>query len=218
MDGQRFDHVTRLIGSGASRRSVLKGLTGALIGAAGLVGARSSAIAGSCGSEGAACGAQGDLPCCPEFVCGKGSCIGEGPICTDVGGECGDVPAQGRIECCSGLVCIDSTCQPACVDVGEECGNLDGFEVPCCEGFACSAEGICESIIPEPECGVDADCVAAAAGDFDAAICCGGFCITGIECCIDDEDPNARCAEGATCFEGICVFACKGDADCASGT
>ncbi len=39
-----------------------------------------------------------------------------------------------------------------------------------------------------------------------------------MECCIDDEDPNARCPEGSTCFEGVCVFACKGDSDCEEGT
>jgi hypothetical protein len=269
MDGQRFDHVTRLIGAGATRRSVVKGLTGALIGAAGLAGLRSQAGATvTCGDLLAPCGGQNDPPCC-SGICGKGICItengcfsdedcGDGEICCGVDAgfgvcdaieccgvgdqvHCGeglvcneegfcDVPclgfeepcgaggpAQGEIPCCDGLSCIDGSCQPICANEGEACGILDGLKVFCCEGLACNSESVCEEIIVL-ECAVDSDCVAADAGDVDAAICCGGFCITGIECCIDDEDPNARCPEGSSCFEGVCVFACKGDADCDSGT
>ena len=89
------------------------------------------------------------------------------------------------------------------------------------KNLVCNSEGVCEEIVPEPECTTDEDCVLEAAGDTDAAICCAGVCRQ-IECCIDDiltgGDPNDRCPEGSSCFEGICVFACKGDSDCKAGT
>jgi hypothetical protein len=247
MDGQRFDHVTRLIGSGASRRSVLKGLTGALLGAAGLASARSQAGATvTCTPQGVSCGGEA-LPCCPGFIClsatetcglciedgseitcasgeeccsglcGKGVCFSEEPVCLEFDETCGLNPAQGELSCCEGLTCIDNVCVPVCAEVGESCGTLQGrTDVVCCEGLACNDEGVCEEI-EVPECETDDDCVIEAAGDVDAAICCAGACRQ-IECCIDDEDPNARCAEGSSCFEGICVFACKGDSDCETGT
>ena len=35
-----------------------------------------------------------------------------------------------------------------------------------------------------------------------------------LECCIDDDDPNARCGDGETCFEGICQPFCTNDMQC----
>ena len=148
----------------------------------------------------------GACAACVDFVCIADCTLGEGDSCCD------------ENETCNLETGVCEALAPVCAGDGESCGVLAGRpEVFCCEGFACNAEGICEEI-EAPECEIDDDCVVQAAGDIDAAICCGGFCITGIECCIDDANPNDRCAEGSTCFEGVCVFACKGDSDCASGT
>jgi LPXTG-motif cell wall-anchored protein len=58
-------------------------------------------------------------------------------------------------------------------------------------------------------CGSDDQC------DGDE-ICCEGTCAA-IECCIGDADPNARCPEGTSCFEGVCdpVLGCGSDDQCA---
>jgi len=250
-----------LIGSGASRRSVLKGLTGALIGAAGIVSRHQYGSATIvCTSVGDPCGGETNAPCCAGLVClassetceaclpsGLGGCGSNEECCTGDcwKGLCFDCISSedcGACEFCGGYVCVadctvgegNSCCndgeicnletgaceieEPVCVGEGESCGFPNGEgEVPCCDGLACNDEGVCEEIVA-PECETDEDCVLQAAGDVEAAICCGGVCITDIECCINDEDPNARCAEGSTCFEGVCVFACKGDSDCAEGT
>lgn len=50
--------------------------------------------------------------------------------------------------------------------------------------------------IAQGSCASDADCA-------EDEICCAGTC-RAIECCIDEADPNARCPEGTSCFEGIC--------------
>jgi hypothetical protein len=161
------------------------------------------------------CGTEDEVHCPSDEICtAEGTCQF---VCIDLGEECSD---EGRFGCCDRLTCIDSTCQPICAEEGANCDTSEGIAILCCEGLACNSEGVCEEIV-SAECEVDADCVTAAAGDVDAAICCAGVCRQ-IECCIDDiltgADPNARCPEGSSCFEGICVFACKGDADCESGT
>ena len=65
----------------------------------------------------------------------------------------------------------------------------------CPEGTSCF-EGVCDPVTEPGACASDDEC-----GDDE--ICCAGFC-RAIECCIDDEDPNARCPEGTSCFEGVC--------------
>src|SRR5690606_19560092 len=68
----------------------------------------------------------------------------------------------------------------------------------CPEGTSCF-EGTCDEIDETEEplaCASDEECP-------EGEICCAGFCRQ-IECCIDEEDPNARCPEGTSCFEGMC--------------
>lgn len=299
VDGQRFDELTRLIGAGATRRRVLKGLTGALLGVGGLAGARSAMAGAVCQTEGAACG---ELECCGELVCFadntcqtcseadaacassseccSGNCSpstetcqpAEEPICAFIFEDCTELPCCfdalcasdgfgnsvcfrpnecpvegdgcGKGFCCPGLECVENICTVVCNDEpGAECGSdaaccaeaglscvegvctLDvcrvaeeacGVGAPCCGDLECD-DSVCMPPVVEPECEVDADCVVVAAGDVDAAICCAGVCRQ-IECCIDDiltgGDPNARCDDGESCFEGLCVSICQGDASC----
>jgi hypothetical protein len=249
MDGQRFDEVARLFGSGASRRSVLKGLTGALIGVSGIAGHRSLASATvACAAEDEACaGGDGEstLPdCCGVLICKHAE--GEEGVCVSICGGAGD-PCTELLDCCApDYFCNSETsqCQAAAADceTDEDCGegticcgygggtgNAGCVAWECCgegdadhcdAGEACTAAGVCE--VAAPECETDTDCVLQQGDDDDtAAICCAGVCRQ-IECCIDDVltggNPNDRCDAGEVCFEGQCVFVCKGDADCASGT
>lgn len=50
--------------------------------------------------------------------------------------------------------------------------------------------------VAQESCATDADCA-------DDEICCAEVC-RAIECCIDEDDPNARCPKGTSCFEGVC--------------
>ncbi|MEZ4499151.1 MAG: hypothetical protein R2839_03600 [Thermomicrobiales bacterium] len=58
----------------------------------------------------------------------------------------------------------------------------------------------------------------------EGSICCAGYCRE-IECCIDDiltgGNPNDRCPDKCTCFEGLCVdeyqnhcAVCHSDKEC----
>jgi hypothetical protein len=182
-----------------------------------------SCIGGVCHAEGTCL--PDDEVCGADFQCCSGLCLRE--HCW----SCADRACLDDGDCCLGYACIgagessaygncSSTGEPACAGEGEAC---DANPVPaadpytlCCDGYVC-ANNICVVVTAPAECEVDADCVVGAAGDIEGGICCRGACRQ-IECCIEDADPNARCAEGATCFEGLCVFVCKGDADCTDGT
>jgi hypothetical protein len=240
MDGQRFDHVTRMIAAGASRRSVLKGLTGALLGVAAGAGWRSHASAGECGAEGDACGGDGNPLCCGDLECSSGTetcqpvvapgCetdddCAEGEFCGK--GQCFALPCETVEDCPEGYFCkgVCFPIPPEC-EVDEDCVQVEGVIGPgpiCCAG-TCVAQECCgaddvhcdegEFCTDEGICVViGPECETDEDCD-DGEICCAEACHA-IECCIEDEDPNARCGDGETCFEGVCEAVCTGDADCA---
>lgn len=149
MDTRKFDDLTRSMALGKSRRTVIKGLFGGVVG--------TIAIAGR-----PAYGALAQLGCGSDEQC------------------------DDNQICCNG-VCADIQC---CIDD-------DDPNARCPEGTSCF-EGYCDPIILG--CGSDAEC----AGD---EICCEGVCAA-IQCCMGDDDPNARCPEGTSCFEGYCDVLC----------
>ncbi len=152
MDIRKFDDLTRSMASGKSRRTVIKGLFGGVVGGIAIAGRPAyGALAGIAETE-----------CTIDDNC-------------DVG------------MCCAG-VCRDIEC---CID------NPDP-NATCPEGTSCF-EGQCDPI--QLGCGSDDQC----AGD---EICCEGVCAA-IQCCIGDADPNARCPEGTSCFEGQCDALCE---------
>jgi hypothetical protein len=88
----------------------------------------------------------------------------------------------------------DEASAQACAVVGEECGE----DADCCDDLVCT-EGTCQ----EPAVCAGEGEACEEDGDCCAGICCVGAC-RDIECCIDEPDPNARCPEGTSCFEGVC--------------
>ncbi|MCA9858116.1 MAG: hypothetical protein KC438_00270 [Thermomicrobiales bacterium] len=150
MDTRKFDDLTRSLAAGKSRRTVIKGLFGGVVGGIAVAGRPAY---GALAQD--ACTA--DTDCLEDEICCAGFCR--------------------AIECC-----IDD------VDPNARCP----------EGTSCF-EGVCDPIVLG--CGNDDECA-------EDEICCGGVCAA-IECCIDDEDPNARCPEGTTCFEGQCDLVCE---------
>jgi len=172
MDGQRFDDVARLIGTGASRRSVVKGILASALGLGGVGVVRS--LAGAVDAP-ISCMNDGDCP--------------EGTICCESGNE---------------SFCVSDEC----------CGPDDDH---CAVDEFCTDEKICVLLSGRDECQEDSDCLEIQGESEIPAICCGGVCAQ-IECCTDDEDPNARCADGTSCFEGYCDPICSSDDDCDTDT
>ena len=117
MDERRFDELTRRLGAAASRRQVLGGLAGAVLGYFGGVGAAVSAQTATGGAPcgGAVCGAG-------EFCCNP-SC---GP-CAPIGGACTlqacETPAGepcNAVTCGAGEFCCNHSCS-TCAPVGGAC-------------------------------------------------------------------------------------------------
>jgi hypothetical protein len=154
----------------------------------------------TCGLMGDACEELPDC-CAPDYVCNTttGQCEAAAePDCSS-GADC-----EGDLICCGydggGGGCVVWQC----CGVGDtaHCSEDEVRAGPfgCGAGKVCS-QFICQAVAPI-DCESDADCVAPA-GEDAAFICCAGACMQ-IECCMEDEDPNARCGEGETCFEGYC--------------
>jgi hypothetical protein len=199
-------------------------LFGTLLAGGAVVAQRGGALAQDCTTDAdcaggqtcveGVCTADGPPPCATDV-----DCTGEGEICC-AGGclaiECCIDDEDPNARCPDGTSCFEGMCDPipepgACTS-DDECGEDEiccaGFcrEIECCideedpnarcpEGTSCF-EGVCDPITEPGACESDDECP-------DGAICCAGFCRE-IECCIDDEDPNARCPEGTSCFEGVC--------------
>ena len=165
MDTRKFDDLTRSLAAGKSRRTVIKGLFGGVVGGIAIAGRPAYGALAQLG-----CGS--DDQCEADEICCEGVCA--------------------AIECC----------------IGDDDPNAR-----CAEGYTCF-EGVCDPIILG--CGSDAECA-------DDEICCEGVCAA-IQCCIGDENPNARCPEGTSCFEGYCDVLCDvvgcddGDCCCDDGT
>jgi len=68
MSDTRFDELARLLGRGASRRQVLKGLAGSALAAAlSAIGVSEAGAQPGCRQEGHPC--EGNQVCCPGLVC-----------------------------------------------------------------------------------------------------------------------------------------------------
>ena len=189
MDNRKFDDLTRSLAAGKSRRTVIKGLFGGVVG--------SIAVAGrpAYGAFAQVVNCSDEDPCPIGYACVDNVCQQSAPGCVS------DTDCDEDQICCSG----------ACLAI-ECCIEDDDPNARCPEGTSCF-EGTCDPILG---CGDDSEC----ASD---EICCNGVCAA-IECCIDEEDPNARCPEGTTCFEGYCDVICEiagcddGDCCCDDGT
>jgi hypothetical protein len=198
MDGQRFDDLARLIGSGASRRRVLTVLTGGL----GSLWLGKGAARAQCANP-ETCQTDGD--CCDRFTCDAESsaCVAP-PSCHPTGEAC-----AADAECCVGS-CLGGMCA-ACSRPGAACTD----EVGCCGSAGC-VDGICVGCGP-----LERPCP-----DYDH--CCLGECLWQELCvgCLDQRDQcyeDANCCNGGSCFQGRCAICsginapCTASSECCSG-
>ena len=210
MDGQRFDQLTRVLASGASRRGILRGLAGG-IGALVL-----TAIGRRLGA--AAPGGQGGGPDPCSQACAFEP---KGPrqaackqACRECGGNFNQICFGNQIICCAGGEC--------CFD--EQTGNaVCSTQLPACpeplvrEGCACVCPGTCGpgefpdpsqgcACVPFPTCdpgGAPENCAAGVEANCGP----GGSCA-----CVEDVDGDFACIERACTFT-----ACTSGTDCEGG-
>lgn len=185
MDPQRFDRLARLIGSGASRRGVLKTLaSGAAALVAGAVAQDANAAAKR--SVGNSCVTNSD--------CASGRCVAESrtrKIC----------------HCASAADCPAATAQchtAACLPTGY-CGAAPTPGAPCTDGNACTTGDTCDSsgvcvggapVVCQP---ID-QCHDAGTCNPATGVCSNPVKADGTAC----NDGNA-CTQTDACQAGVCV-------------
>jgi hypothetical protein len=113
VDDRRFDDLARLIGTGTSRRRLLRLLTGGLAGGwavAARVPAPAAAGEATCAMVGEECvpGEPNSGCCCGttcgQFPDGRLECVN---CCIPEGGDCGQSSLPGCNFCCNDLACVD---------------------------------------------------------------------------------------------------------------
>lgn len=143
MDNNRFDQLTRALGSGANRRQVLRALAGSVVGAAVGPVVRSASAAQSNDDCASFCTQLPPGPargqCVSDAAQGQGLCYQCGPASGDptallCAGNCVDSSADNQNcggcgqPCDAGKVCVDSSCISPCpapqVDCGSGCTDL----------------------------------------------------------------------------------------------
>ncbi len=111
MERRRFDELTKALATGASRRSVLKGMLGGVAAGAGITVVPQVAGAQDdvCIEPGGDCEmVDGATPCCGSYTCSETICD-NARGCWEVEDEC-----DAEYPCCDDtLTCVDGACVEA---------------------------------------------------------------------------------------------------------
>jgi Stigma-specific protein, Stig1 len=213
MDGDRFDSLTRALGSGRSRRSVVKGL-GKGIGAAALGAVGLSRL-------GKAEAAGGGNSACAHFCT---AAFPPGPA----RGQCVSDAAHGTGACVACGADITHFCNGVCVNPATDVNNCGAC------GNVCSAPANATATCASGTCGFTCAsgftlCNGACVNEqTDTNNCgsCGNVCPTGASCANDVcACPSSQTACGGACVDttsdsnncGACGTACGGGDVCTAG-
>ncbi len=213
MDGDRFDALTRALGAGRSRRTILRGIGAAALGAVGF--ARAGAVragivvcpecqkldsatnqcVADANQDGTSCN---DGNACTEHdVCQSGSCVGQ-PISCDDGNACTVDSCDFFVGCVhTPVVCDDSN---ACtIDSCDPTAGCIYTAINCDDGNPCTIDS----------CDPSGGCSHTAVGDGapcndGAGVCVNGACVdrcAGVVCA-----PLDQCHQTGTCdpATGVC--------------
>lgn len=184
MEGFRFDELARVAASGASRRTVLRGLAVGFAATWLRIGTPGIALAQNTVPLGGQCSALGANSECSQaggaVVCSDNGVMSDGQFncCRNAGGAC-----TADFHCCGGAVCVSGSCGGG----GGGGGRALGAE--CTSTSQCSQTGgsvVCASN------GITAD---------GARNCCrntGGSCTADIQCCSGIFCVNGTCGGTAS--------------------
>ncbi len=212
MDDHRFDDLTRTLASGASRRSVLRGMFGAAAGAAlsmvGVTGgsAKTKDKAKQCRGLGKKCHV-GDDCCSGACDAATSTCVEPAATCTAIGGGC----IAGQTSCCGGSECTHmgergNMCRcpwqttTQCGDTCVLCPEGEGVDPDTCTCSTCSA--------PAEACG--SQCIDCGEGrvlvpSLGCSCQCDTTCPEGEYIVNSDTCACELCAEGSYACFGHCI-------------
>jgi hypothetical protein len=240
MDGNRFDTLAKMVGRGASRRSILKGLLG--LGGASITGATISNDAGARG--------RGSRPTIPPPPPPTTTTTTPAPTTTTAetctGFRCGLDCCDEEFECCDGECCPAGTVclarvfgegpfveEETCCPEELTCRDAATGEGLCCDGECFDPELIVnDSVLPLQVDPFERTCCpegGEVCPGSEGTLCCQGdtpqccrrngvaFCIAADACCTD-ADCDAQ-DDPANCLEGVCTdeFVCEAQSVCGSG-
>lgn len=146
MDGTRFDELTRALGSGRSRRALLKTLGASVLGAAGLGRLGSAAAKGSNRACAIFCADVYGAGTYAAFQCTNDAARRQGPCAA-----CGADPSRFcNGACCPvGATCADGLCQ--CSTDYTLCEGIGGSN--CCPSQGvCNGDGSCACLPTRTSC------------------------------------------------------------------
>jgi hypothetical protein len=228
MDPNTVDQLARLVGSGQSRRRILKSLAGGTLGAlAAAVGFDRAGAAARCRAQAVVCSTNADCcsaNCLPKDRSGRRFCAECGspaqcaaPVnasATCTGGTCGFTCDAGFTPCDGG--CLDASSDPNnCGACGNLCPQPANATATCAKGtcgFTCNSgyepdgAGGCQAVIPSVCSGLvsPSPCF-----PFDSSSCgVNGTCHCGT-----DLAGNLTCYENAYC-NYVGQTQCASNADC----
>ncbi len=238
MDDRRFDHLSRALASGRSRRQVLKSLLG--FGAATVAGGLGSGSANAarrptptpkpatcpglqvssgsgcvCPEGRSVCGPDCcDTPaaCCDNACCPDGTvCIGE-ELCCPAEAMCGGV-------CCLNGRCFGGVCCDAAFVCGDTCCNAPGFQCcdssckQCCSDAHCASTEYCSVTgVCAPGCNEDSDCAHLSTG------CIAGVCLDNACVAVDTCGHGSCCGSACLDCESESTFCLSSTCDPASSS
>ena len=235
MDGDRFDALTRALGSGRSRRSMLRGLGAAALGAAGLsrAGRADAADLGNSpcahfcvavfppGPARGACvsaAAHGTGPC---VACGANPANYCGGACTNVQTDVNNCGVCGNVcpsDACNAATCIAGVCGTTPTNAGGICAAAPDH---CTNPSTCDATGACVAGGPI-NCDDQNACTTDTCDPTTGCVYTVVNCDDGNECTTDSCDSASGCVHtanaGASCQNGTgvcdatgaCVNNCAG--------
>jgi hypothetical protein len=209
MDRQRFDELVKWFATGTpSRRRLVKGFAGGVLGLAGVDAATRRA------------GAQ-DL--CAGMTCA------DCEVCASDTGQCVD-DCGGCLVCNTGTGSCDADCRTGqgCCDAGETCNQDTGAceVVDPCAGITCADCEVCQGGQCLDDCGACSRCnidtgVCVQDCFQDAAACCdaGQVCDEETGLCLSVEcEADTDCGPCETCNGGSCESQCVGGDVCNEDT
>ena len=193
MDPTRFDTLTKSLGQARSRRTLLRALGGAALGALGFAGAsRADAAKGGTSAAAAFCAAVfGDTRAAGQ--CTSQAAHGTGPY----------VACQGDpANYCAGVCCAsDQVCQRGACVAKSFCATHPN-------GTACGTGGACldgNCFLVYPNCNGGSYAVAANGGGVNACLCGDYDSGSRASCTTTSDCPNA----GEVCFAYAPGFICN---------
>lgn len=194
MESTRFDHLTKTLAHGVSRRTLLKTV-------AGLVGG--GAVAARGGTAGAVICREPGVLCAKDANCCSGSCGGDhrcacpdgqtlcGRTCQDLSGDVNNCGACG-VVCTTDIANASPTCD------GGTCGAV------CDAGYQSCADGSC---VPASGCCVNDDC------SHLTDACHQGVCQD--HTCVAQVQQGQACDDDDACTTDT---SCQADGSCGDGT